>query len=113
MDWNSTPWLVPSQYRRKRPHMTDTKHPSGAPWRNFYGRFKGKGFKKSQEEYLEADLEALSLADVSWESNPERTNIDLIDQFGERDVWLEIGFGGGEHMVHQAASNPEIALISR
>ena len=31
------------------------KHPSGAPWRNFYGRFKGKGLRKSQEAYLDED----------------------------------------------------------
>ena len=26
-------------------------------------------------------------------------------------VWLEIGFGGGEHLVHMAAANPGIGLI--
>lgn len=25
--------------------------------------------------------------------------------------WLEIGFGGGEHLAHQAALNPEITII--
>ena len=29
---------------------------------------------------------------------------------GERR-WLEIGFGGGEHMVHQARLNPEVSII--
>ena len=27
------------------------------------------------------------------------------------DVWLEIGFGGGEHLVWQAAHNPQAGLI--
>ncbi|RJL11901.1 tRNA (guanosine(46)-N7)-methyltransferase TrmB [Paracoccus siganidrum] len=32
--------------------------------------------------------------------------------FGDaRPVWLEVGFGGGEHMVHMAASYPEIGII--
>jgi len=26
-------------------------------------------------------------------------------------TWLEIGFGGGEHLVHQAAHNPEVGVI--
>ena len=26
-------------------------------------------------------------------------------------MWLEIGFGGGEHLVHMAARNPDVALI--
>ena len=27
------------------------------------------------------------------------------------DTWLEIGFGGGEHLVEQAARNPAVTLI--
>ena len=91
--------------------MTDTKHPSGAPWRNFYGRFKGKGLKKSQEEFLESDLASLSPGKVSWEENPERQPLDLNGMFGGKDVWLEIGFGAGEHLAWQAAQNPEIGMI--
>lgn len=91
--------------------MTDSQHPSGAPWRNFYGRFKGKGLRKSQEAYLDEDLAALSPGAVDWDKNPDRTNIDLQALFGGRDVWLEIGFGGGEHMAHQAVSNPDVGII--
>ncbi len=91
--------------------MTDTKHPSGAPWRNFYGRFKGKGLRKSQEAYLDEDLASLSPGAVDWEVNPDRHPIDLKDYFGARDIWLEIGFGGGEHLVHQAARRPDIGII--
>ena len=92
------------------PTKTD-KHPSGAPWRNFYGRFKGKGLRKSQEEFLDQDLAALSPGRVTWEENPDRDKIDLEALFGGRDVWLEVGFGGGEHMVHQASSNPDVGFI--
>lgn len=27
------------------------------------------------------------------------------------DVWLEVGFGGGEHLIHQARRNPDVGLI--
>ena len=30
---------------------------------------------------------------------------------GAREVWLEIGFGGGEHLVAQAARNPDVLLL--
>ncbi|MAQ47105.1 MAG: tRNA (guanosine(46)-N7)-methyltransferase TrmB [Confluentimicrobium sp.] len=86
-------------------------HPSGAPWRNFYGRFKGKGLRKGQQQALDEDLTPLSPGPVSWEENPDRTPLDLAALFGGRDVWLEIGFGGGEHLVHQAGRNPEIGII--
>ncbi|MGM0740731.1 MAG: tRNA (guanine(46)-N(7))-methyltransferase TrmB [Pseudomonadota bacterium] len=91
--------------------MTQDKHPSGAPWRNFYGRFKGKGLRPSQQAYLDEDLAKLSPGPVGWDVNPERQEIDLASLFGGRDVWLEIGFGGGEHMVHQAVTNPDVGII--
>ncbi|SMO97386.1 tRNA (guanine-N(7)-)-methyltransferase [Thalassovita litoralis] len=91
--------------------MSDDKHPSGAPWRNFYGRFKGKGLRDSQRRYLDEDLATLSPGAVSWEENPDRNPLDLPALFGDRDIWLEIGFGGGEHMVHQASQNPNVGFI--
>jgi tRNA (guanine-N7-)-methyltransferase len=48
---------------------------------------------------------------VDWDVNPERSPLDLQALFGGRDLWLEIGFGGGEHLVHQAARNPDKGLI--
>ena len=88
--------------------MTD--HPK-RPHRNFYGRRKGKHLKTSQETYLEEDLAGLSPGAVGWEENPDRTPLDLEALFPGKDVWLEIGFGGGEHMVHQAAANPDVGII--
>jgi tRNA (guanine-N7-)-methyltransferase len=87
-----------------------TRHPS-APWRNFYGRFKGKQLRPTQIDHLDADLAALSPGAVDWDGNPDRAPLDLAALFGGRPVWLEIGFGGGEHLVHQAALNPEVGLI--
>ncbi|MBO29190.1 MAG: tRNA (guanosine(46)-N7)-methyltransferase TrmB [Rhodobacteraceae bacterium] len=81
------------------------------PRRNFYGRLKGKALKKSQRTYLDEDLEALSPGPVSWDANPARAPLDLAGLFGERPVWLEVGFGGGEHLVHQAQQNPDVGII--
>ncbi|WP_052245087.1 tRNA (guanine(46)-N(7))-methyltransferase TrmB [Halocynthiibacter namhaensis] len=92
-------------------NATEGKHQSGAPWRNFYGRLKGKTLRKSQEGYLEEDLAELTIKNVTWEENPERTELDVKALFGGKPVWLEVGFGGGEHMVHQAALNPEVGII--
>ncbi|MEO0749983.1 MAG: tRNA (guanine(46)-N(7))-methyltransferase TrmB [Pseudomonadota bacterium] len=91
--------------------MTKRTHPSGAPWRNFYGRTKGKTLRKSQEIYLDEDLAKLSPGPVDWDINPDRQPLHLKDIFDGRDVWLEIGFGGGEHMVHQAALSPKVGII--
>lgn len=84
--------------------------PDGKPWRNFYGRTRGKGLRDSQKSYLK-DLEEIGLNGVDWENNPERHALNLALIFGERPVWLEVGFGGGEHMVHQAVANPGVGII--
>lgn len=81
------------------------------PRRNFYGRLKGKSLKKSQQGYIEQDLDGLSPGPVSWEDNPQRTPLDLKGLFDSKPVWLEIGFGGGEHLVHQAAQNSDVGII--
>ena len=81
------------------------------PHRNFYGRRKGKHLRDSQEVYLEQDLAALSPGLVDWDVNPERQPLRTDEIFGGKDVWLEVGFGGGEHMVHQAEQNPDIGII--
>jgi tRNA (guanine-N7-)-methyltransferase len=97
--------------------MSDARSPSpaaapgGAPWRNFYGRRHGKTLRDSQRAYLAEDLARLSPGRVGWDDNPERQPLDLRALFGDRPVWLEIGFGGGEHMVHQAVANPHVGLI--
>lgn len=91
--------------------MSKSNHPSGAPWRNFYGRFRGKGLRKAQQACLDEDLGRLSPGPVGWEENPDRAPLDLQALFGRRPVWLEVGFGGGEHLVHQAARHPDRGLL--
>ena len=81
------------------------------PQRNFYRRLKGKALRSSQQTYLADDLEARSPGPINWDDNPERHPLDLNALFAGKPVWLEIGFGGGEHMVHQAASHPDVGII--
>ena len=84
--------------------------PPDKPQRNFYGRLRGKALKPAQKRYLE-DLQDLSPGPVDWTANPIRTPLDLDALFGGRRVWLEVGFGSGEHLVHQAERYPEVGLI--
>ncbi len=91
--------------------MKERAHPSGVPWRNFYGRFRGKALNKTQEGRLGMQLEGLSPGPVDWRENPERHPLDLKKLFGGKEVWLEIGFGAGEYIVHQAKRNPDIGFL--
>ena len=92
--------------------MTDSEPiPDPLVRRNFYGRVRGKTLRASQKTYLADDLGPLTLRGVSREDNPGRLPIDLGPVFGDAPVWVEIGFGGGEHLVHMAQRNPQVALI--
>ena len=77
--------------------------------RNFYGRIRGKTMRASQKTYLEEDLTPLTLRDVTRADNPARSLIT--PPFAPKPLWLEVGFGGGEHLVHMAALYPDIGLI--
>jgi tRNA (guanine-N7-)-methyltransferase len=83
--------------------MTDT------PWRNFYGRTRGKTLRPLQRERLEGRLPALVLHGVTRAENPGRGVLDISALLGE--LWLEIGFGGGEHLVHMGRLYPQVTIL--
>lgn len=91
--------------------MASHRHSSGRPWRNFYGRIHGKTLNQAQIDRLDRDLEALSPGPVGRDVNPDARPLDLVARFGDRPVWLEIGFGGGEHLVHMAETYPEVEIL--
>jgi tRNA (guanine-N7-)-methyltransferase len=99
---------VTGHLTRKTGEMTRDSEPR----RNFYGRVHGKTLRASQKGYLAQDLESLSLNGVSRVDNPSRQLLDVDGIFGEkRPLWVEVGFGGGEHLVHMAARHPGVGII--
>jgi tRNA (guanine-N7-)-methyltransferase len=72
-----------------------------------YGRHVGRGLTVLQEELLKAALPALKL-DLS---RPAPQPLTRLFADGIDDVWLEIGFGGGEHLAWQAANHPGVGII--
>ena len=86
--------------------MTDPV-PSDRPHRNFYGRRKGKHLKEAVRQRVAEDLRRVRLDGVDWDENPDRAPVAL----PEGEVWLEVGFGGGEHLAHQARANPGALIL--
>ncbi len=75
--------------------------------RTLYGRRKGKKLRPGQQELLQDALPRLSIA-----TPQEGDRFDPREIFPDKkDIWLEIGFGAGEHLIWQAQQNPEIGLI--
>ncbi|WP_020590555.1 tRNA (guanosine(46)-N7)-methyltransferase TrmB [Kiloniella laminariae] len=76
----------------------------------FYGRRQGRPLRKKATELVETVFPKIR---ISLEEIPEGKKLDLSQAFaGSNDpVWLEVGFGGGEHLAWQAAHNPDANII--
>lgn len=74
---------------------------------SFYGRRKGRPLKAGQQQAVETVLPKL-LIDLAKEA--PRPLAALFDVPVET-VRLEIGFGGGEHLLHAARNNPGVGFI--
>ena len=84
---------------------TDTDGGSQEPIR-FYGRRKGKPLKAGRLAFLDTLLPKLKIARPTRALDPR-----TLFEHKPRQIWLEIGFGGGEHLAAQAAANPDVGLI--
>lgn len=72
----------------------------------FYGRRKGKALRKMKTSAYE-DVMPLACIPLPTAPLDPRT----LFPFPVRAVGLEIGFGDGEHLLHQALNNPETGFI--
>ena len=71
--------------------------------RQLYGRRKGPKLSARQAELRRTLLPALTYRP---DGDPHSQFPDLV-----RDIWLEVGFGAGEHLVWQAEHGPDVGLI--
>ena len=72
-----------------------------------YGRKRGRKLSAHQAQLLRDALPHFAL-DISAPAP-----VDLVTLIGSpvREVWLEIGFGGAEHLIWQARENPHAGFI--
>lgn len=71
--------------------------------RKLYGRRKGPKLSARQ-----ATLRRTLLGDLAW-----RVGDEPLGQFPNsvQEVWLEVGFGAGEHLIWQAQAHPHVGII--
>jgi tRNA (guanine-N7-)-methyltransferase len=68
-----------------------------------YGRIKSRPIKPRQAELFDSLLPRITIPDGPVEPHALMP--------AAREVWLEIGFGGGEHMAAQASRNPDVLIL--
>lgn len=74
--------------------------------RTLYGRRKGKKLRLHQ-----AELVTSILPDLSIDASLAIQDPGALFAFHPQIVRIEIGFGGAEHLVHEASRHPEIGYI--
>jgi tRNA (guanine-N7-)-methyltransferase len=75
--------------------------------RAFYGRRKGHKLRRGQASLIATVLPKFAL-DLT---RPAPADLRMLFQVPLDEVRLEIGFGGGEHLIHEAASYPRIGHL--
>lgn len=84
--------------------MSDTP-PTWGPLRSF-GRIKSRTLKPRQAALFDTLLPRIAVPD------PTEGPIDPTSLMpGAKEIWLEIGFGGGEHLAEQASRHPDSLMI--
>lgn len=84
---------------------SDTPPSARGPLRSF-GRIKSRALKPRQAALFDTLLPAVAVPD------PKAGPIDPAALMpGASAVWLEIGFGGGEHLAEQASRHPDTLMI--
>ena len=78
------------------------------PRRILYGRRRGRKLRTAQQVLLDDVVPRLEIAldDTQRPIDPE-----TLFECPVREVWLEVGFGAGEHLLAQAAANRDVGLI--
>lgn len=74
----------------------------------FYGRRHGRPLRQQRQALMETLLPSLRL-----DAPAGGGRIDTAALFPRpvKDVWLEVGFGGGEHLATQVAAHPDVGFI--
>ncbi len=74
--------------------------------RILYGRRRGRRLRPERARLLDRMLPVLALTPESLDGDPAGWFPRPVQA-----LWLEVGFGGGEHLARQAASHPDIGFI--
>lgn len=85
----------------------DGKGKGETPPLRSYGRRKGKRLSPRKERLIAELLPTLRPDLAAAPPNDLRTLFPV----PVRDVWLEIGFGSGEHLLWQAEQHPDVGII--
>jgi tRNA (guanine-N7-)-methyltransferase len=77
------------------------------PQHRLYGRAAGKALSHRQAALVEDFLPTIGIPETA----PAQLDPASVFATPPAEVWLEIGFGGGEHLAGQAAKHPGVGFL--
>lgn len=83
--------------------MTSESDTSESGYLRSYGRRRGKKLRPGRERLMADYLPQIAI----------KSGVPVRAQFPAdiRELWMEIGFGGGEHLAAQAQAHPDVGII--
>lgn len=79
------------------------------PWLVSYGRRKSRKLSPHKAELMDTLLPRIAIRLEGDTHHPENQPAALAQAHSR--IWVEIGFGGGEHLAEQAAAHPDVLVI--
>ncbi len=86
--------------------LSEATRPLKPPPDRLYGRQRSHPLRPRQQTLLDVTLPRLRFP-LTRASDPRAAFAAPV-----RELWLEVGFGGGEHALAQVANNPGVGLIA-
>ena len=90
--------------------QNEASHRKGSPYKTlegelpFYGRRRGRPLRPQQKKLFEAQL-------PKWQIAEDVKDLQSCFDHKPQDIYLEIGFGGGEHLASIAEASPEAGFL--
>ena len=88
--------------------MSDAPRTAAPRLQRSYGRKLGRSLRPSQRDLLTNSLAKFA---VSLPTDGQEVDPVLLFPDAPSEIWLEIGFGAGEHLIGQALAHPEVGCI--
>ena len=86
--------------------MIESDLPPDARDPHFYGRRKGKTLRPGRARLMETLLPEIAVPGGEGILEPRALFAAPV-----AEAWLEIGFGGGEHLAGQAENHPDVGIV--
>lgn len=93
------------------PYIICMKHLEDIQGSRFYGRRQGKALSEARQGRLDQWLPEIEINLSQADPESPLQGPEVYFSSPQKEYWLEIGFGKGEHLAAQACAHPQVGII--